>query len=1284
MIKHLCSTRFWAVAAFAALLFPATSFAQQCIPSCDEKDGRTLAITDGAGLSTLSDETLDITVRVNETEDFFLLGFFDGETGGLWDLPGGTGAAPQQDFTLYADPLGDGSCGGDGCDAADEIAYFDGEAMPDNAWYDENVPNDIRALNPDGDLYVYLLRAELGGTLVAPVRSSFKVRTGTPEQAAIEVFQQPFSFSAAMPGFIELGIIYPGCAGATLPDCLASLDNTTYDGTFSFFIEQIQPQCEFIVWDGDLDHGSFDGVDKDTDDPNVPPGLAGLPPWACQDPLSPCDATFDGSAWVGPNPPLTAINFEGVALGLCVGGPNDGLPCFDDDPGPQPFVPDCPMGTCPITGDPPDNFDAGAFGGLGAIFVRDGSLTYEVWSPACPSTQAGCAPIAVNDNPSGNQEWEYFRLAVPGGGCYLDANGFPPEVDVDELPAGTYEVRVLDLDLENLNAFRFDGRSVSEPCGECKGGVTQLTLEYNGILDPDPIIRAEKDSNTVYFEGPVGTNGRFTIDNGDSSLGDVEIYINGVLNTDIHTSCSQPIFPGLVTGDFTVVSGISKDNGPICVDIGCNECDGGVTDLTFLYEGTLPVELTIYDGTSDDPDKIVFGPTFVDFGDEISITKRPGQDKFSSNISLWVDGAKYGELHTSCSQPIGPGVSVGEFVIVAGDSRNGGELCPLPPDDGCDACDGGITSLNLRNVTGAPVAVEIYDDADAKADKLLFAGTLAVDGETGTLSGTRSDGKFNSNISIWAGGLRVATIHTSCSQPVGVGMVFGGFEVVSGSSRNGGPFCPAACAPAQLDFRVLDDEVKFKILNNGITPLQIQKLVLEWPEGKGALEKIDFDGTIFEQIVPWQPGGVVITDFIGDAKNRALEAGDNHELKLHFTDKTTTGEHFVRVEFNSGCSVEARAGDPGDPGDQCAPCAGGITSLDFRNVTGAPVGVEIYDDNNVNPDKLLFAGTLMDGGETGTLNGTKSDGKFDGDVTIWVGGVKVASIHVSCSQPVGIGMVFGGFEVVSGASKDGGAFCPADCQPSQLDFEVQDDEVRFKILNEGETPLQIQKLVLEWPEAKGDLEKIEFDGTIFESVVPWQASPVEITDFIGDEGNRAVEAGDNNELKLSFSDKTLGGLHSVRVEFNSGCVIEADSDTPPGPTGDFECSKDIDALTMIWQPEASSPAAGQTVYVKAWKDVPGETLLDASGPIAIGAEYMVSGYAPKDGNDVVWEIFGDAGYTNLLGTSVYHLSCSDSEMDGADDCGKRQGDGKGNDSSRLNDWLFEGMVDSDETLDCTP
>ena len=578
------------------LALPRMATAQECIPSCDAEDGRYLAITDGSGLDTLTDLALDLTVRVSATEPDFTIGFHDGETGGLWDLAGPTGAsdppAPQQLYVIFADPETDGTCGGlgcdcsdvpvPGCDATDEgvgpvLRVLDGEAMPDNDWVDFTIPNSPAALNAAADTYGYLVEAVLGGDLTpSPVRNSFKVRSGAinEEDVSIEVFQQPFAFNASMPTFTELGIIYPGCAGATLPVCLASLENTTYDGTFSFFIQQVQPQCEFIVWDGDLDHGSFDGTITDDDDFNVPAGIASLPPWACQDPTVPCDATFDGTAWVGPNPPLVGINFEGVALGLCTGGSRDGLPCVGNaNIGPQPFVPNCPGGTCGVTGDPPDDFDASLGGGLGAIFVRTGALTYEVWSPACPSTQPGCAPIAVNNNPSGNLEWEFFRLAVPDGGCYLDANGFPPDVDVTDLPEGVYEVRVLNLDLENLNAFRFAGRAVPEPCGPCVGQVTELTLEYTGTQDPGPIVRVEQtDDGTVLFEDVVPAAGRLTVQgtSQDGAFGSsVEVYVDGALEATILTACDGAIFSGQAYGEITIIEAISSEGRLICDDLDC-------------------------------------------------------------------------------------------------------------------------------------------------------------------------------------------------------------------------------------------------------------------------------------------------------------------------------------------------------------------------------------------------------------------------------------------------------------------------------------------------------------------------------------------------------------------------------------------------------------------------------------------------------------------------------------------------------------------------------------------
>ena len=78
--------------------------------------------------------------------------------------------------------------------------------------------------------------------------------------------------------------------------------------------------------------------------------------------------------------------------------------------------------------------------------------------------------------------------------------------------------------------------------------------------------------------------------------------------------------------------------------------------------------------------------------------------------------------------------------------------------------------------------------------------------------------------------------------------------------------------------------------------------------------------------------------------------------------------------------------------------------------------------------------------------------------------------------------------------------------------------------------------------------------------------------------------------------------------------------------------------------------------------------------------YTVSGFTEEDST---WEIF-DATGTTKLGESKFHLTCRDQSMNGVEDCGKNQGDGKYNTGSLNNNWILDGMVDDNETLTCSP
>lgn len=113
---------------------------------------------------------------------------------------------------------------------------------------------------------------------------------------------------------------------------------------------------------------------------------------------------------------------------------------------------------------------------------------------------------------------------------------------------------------------------------------------------------------------------------------------------------------------------------------------------------------------------------------------------------------------------------------------------------------------------------------------------------------------------------------------------------------------------------------------------------------------------------------------------------------------------------------------------------------------------------------------------------------------------------------------------------------------------------------------------------------------------------------------------------------------------------------------------------MIW---AGTP---HDVEVTAWKGAVGSTQLTNQVQVNYGEEVTVSGYAGSP-NDVYWEIF-DPATGQKLGESNFHLSCSDDDMDGPEDCGKYEGDGKKNELGLINDWILEGMVDSRGALDC--
>ena len=126
------------------------------------------------------------------------------------------------------------------------------------------------------------------------------------------------------------------------------------------------------------------------------------------------------------------------------------------------------------------------------------------------------------------------------------------------------------------------------------------------------------------------------------------------------------------------------------------------------------------------------------------------------------------------------------------------------------------------------------------------------------------------------------------------------------------------------------------------------------------------------------------------------------------------------------------------------------------------------------------------------------------------------------------------------------------------------------------------------------------------------------------------------------------------------------------PPGSFYCSEPINELTMIWN-------GAQVVDVKAWKGSVGGVLLGTYLGVAPGDGITVAGLGSSEST---WEIFLAGGAK--IGESKIDPTCEDKNMNGVEDCGKNEGNGKYDLPDKINTWLLDGLKDDNDNLDCTP
>ncbi|MEM7351343.1 MAG: SdrD B-like domain-containing protein [Acidobacteriota bacterium] len=382
-------------------------------------DGRFLSFG-CTGIATFESKvSLSINVPADETE--FTLSFFDGETSvggvageGFWDRyiapPSNPTQPPRQlRFQLYRDPFRQAS-------TADLVADWGGNevnapgvgdawvpvptaqtTMPDNAFWNALITVDAAAESPSGN-YTYHLLIGIDGDCV--VGESMATNVKLAASAPLTFLASQFGFEAANRAFDDALVLVPDfstCGLFTDPNFFLNCDYT-YDGTFKFFVNVPENATELLLFDGDFDHGNA--------------ALSGTPSGA---PLALCADTND------PDTSDTYSNFP--ADFVLSGAENE-----DAD----------------AVGSPQDDSvsDLFRFGEPGDA-NKVGCVRYEVRDPN--------GTVYSNPNPSGNTEWEQFRII-----SQLDTGPADFVAATDVLPSGIWEVDVFGLDMSNLNFWRLD------------------------------------------------------------------------------------------------------------------------------------------------------------------------------------------------------------------------------------------------------------------------------------------------------------------------------------------------------------------------------------------------------------------------------------------------------------------------------------------------------------------------------------------------------------------------------------------------------------------------------------------------------------------------------------------------------------------------------------------------------------------------------------------------------------------------------------------------------------
>lgn len=256
------------------------------------------------------------------------------------------------------------------------------------------------------------------------------------------------------------------------------------------------------------------------------------------------------------------------------------------------------------------------------------------------------------------------------------------------------------------------------------------------------------------------------------------------------------------------------------------------------------------------------------------------------------------------------------------------------------------------------------------------------------------------------------------------------------------------------------------------------------------------------------------------------------------------------ANINLGAGVSDLTNDAGlCPPVPCAPCVGGVNEITIKQLIPGNVTFTNLNANDVvtaNPPYYNIKNRL--GERIGLSN----------DIGVYVNGTLNTMLHMSCSQPVDPGLVYGDFEITFARSKSGGPVCPPDCKFQEVGFKFDKDKILWQIKNAGQGDLVLKEIFISWPQStNGQLEKIRLNGDAY---VKLSSSPLTVgeDDWTGSNLKpRWIKPGDTKTLEFDFKNNVSknGADYKITVTFyGTDCVLEY---TPDGGGGGTDCTAKI-------------------------------------------------------------------------------------------------------------------------------